>query len=1152
MPEPSARGTFESLIDAVKALVAPLDAALSSASAFRTFMADMGWRTDQVIGPVSDLRPAIKALQEIDTEGGLSEGEVALALGKISEFFARVASVGAASGSLPSSINRSAFVAEFPTQLRDYLVTEYLFTHLPRIGAALQLLGVIRLRFLAGSGQRLGFVKREVAWSDLPNVLSGPAGVFRNAFAWDSAHFDGTAFLGAVGRFGKALGLEIDRGTVAPLEFAYLTRGAAPAAISARHDAVVAWQLVSGARGLSAFGAGLKFALVPESPAGKPGFAILPYVAADSGWSTALSEETTLSIAGSASFGGGIGLVVRPGQAPRLESGILSNAPAVAAELALSLIHASVTGEKAILLGSANSGRLETGALAVRGGARLRAGSGTDLSAYVECEVSEAAIVITTGARDGFLAKLLGDRVTIGFAGTLGLDSEYGLYFTGSSGLEIEIPAHIQLGPIEIHSAAIAIKPENQKIPIELTTTLGANFGFLTALVENVGIRAELSSPPNGGALGPFDFDIGPRPPNGIAVGVDAGVVRGFGYFYFDHEREEYGGALELTIAELFSVKAFGLVNTRMPNGEKGFSMVVIMTFEFPDPGIQVGLGFRLLGVGGIIGVERNLDLDELVQRMRSGALLRLLYPKSLEANVVVPLFDDLRAIFPIGTSTLLGPFFKLAYGTPTLVDIKIGVIFEIPGNIAIIGVVSAVLPKEEGAVLRLTVSFVGVIEPGKKRIWFFAVLFDSRLVSFVLEGELGLLAQYGNDSALLLSAGGFHPRYDPPPLPFPTPARLALEILNKDNAKIRAEAYFAIWSGGVMFGVRAELYFGYSEFKLTGDVHWDCLIRFNPFSFDVDIGASLSAEVFGVGCFSVHIGLHLEGPKKYRANGRIKIAIRFAPDIHKRLDKEWGSDAGGQLPSIQIFDLVAAEIDRPANWGTELPNGARLLVTLRDRAEGDAAIVVHPSGRVRVSQGMVPLGLTLEKVGNQRPSDVNHLTLSPVGASLTKIGDVLDRFAAGQFLDIGEAALSRADFEPMKAGILVDGPGDEYTTGHAVRRRVRYEEIVIDTNYKRSSKRFSPFPGKLFTQLLKNASVTKSALSKAQRTRLESSGDKAAVLTEETYSVARQRDNKSLDASPLKFSSQAAAHEYMKTQMAANPALRGQLHVIPSYELAA
>ena len=42
----------------------------------------------------------------------------------------------------------------------------------------------------------------------------------------------------------------------------------------------------------------------------------------------------------------------------------------------------------------------------------------------------------------------------------------------------------------------------------------------------------------------------------------------------------------------------------------------------------------------------------------------------------------------------------KLGWGTPTLISLSLGVIIEIPGNIAILGVLKAVLPDEDAALI--------------------------------------------------------------------------------------------------------------------------------------------------------------------------------------------------------------------------------------------------------------------------------------------------------------------------------------------------------------------------------------------------------------------------------------------------------------------
>ena len=77
--------------------------------------------------------------------------------------------------------------------------------------------------------------------------------------------------------------------------------------------------------------------------------------------------------------------------------------------------------------------------------------------------------------------------------------------------------------------------------------------------------------------------------------------------------------------------------------------------------------------------------------------------------------------------------------------------------------------------IIRLQVLFVGAIEFDKKRLFFFAALFESRVAFLTIEGEMGLLVAWGDDAQLrAVSVGGFHPQFAPPPLPFPSPKRIA------------------------------------------------------------------------------------------------------------------------------------------------------------------------------------------------------------------------------------------------------------------------------------------------------------------------------------------------------------------------------------------
>jgi hypothetical protein len=113
-------------------------------------------------------------------------------------------------------------------------------------------------------------------------------------------------------------------------------------------------------------------------------------------------------------------------------------------------------------------------------------------------------------------------------------------------------------------------------------------------------------------------------------------------------------------------------------------------------------------------------------------------------------------------------------------------------------------LPADEAALIVLQVNFAGAIEFDKSRLYFFAALFESRVLYLTLEGEMGLLVAWGDDANFVVSAGGFHPRFNPPPLPFPSPRRMAISILNTDIARIRTETYFAVTSNTVQFGSKS------------------------------------------------------------------------------------------------------------------------------------------------------------------------------------------------------------------------------------------------------------------------------------------------------------------------------------------------------------
>src|SRR6185436_4377097 len=404
--------------------------------------------------------------------------------------------------------------------------------------------------------------------------------------------------------------------------------------------------------------------------------------------------------------------------------------------------------EPFVILGQAGASRLELAEASLGFNPRLIWDPATGQANGVfkiTGAISGGKTFIDTSSGDGFLAKILaGKKIEAEFDLAVGVSSETGYFFSGSGSLEIQIPIHIGLGPIDIQSLTISVRI-GAEFPFSLGFDIKAGLGPLTAIVQNMGLTATLSFPPNNGNFGPLNIELGFKPPNGVGLAVDAGLMKGGGFLAIDSARGEYAGALELVFSEFLTLKAIGLITTKMPDGSRGFSLLIVITAEF-GTGIQLGLGFTLLAVGGILGLNRTVNLKALTDGIRTGAIQSIMFPRDVIANAP-KIISDLRTLFPPQEGKfLVGPMAKLGWGTPTLISISLGLIVEIPGNLAIIGVLKVAMPADDVPLILLQVNFAGVFEFDRKRFYFFAALFESRIVFLTIEGEMGVLVAYGPD----------------------------------------------------------------------------------------------------------------------------------------------------------------------------------------------------------------------------------------------------------------------------------------------------------------------------------------------------------------------------------------------------------------------
>ncbi|WP_125591957.1 DUF6603 domain-containing protein [Amycolatopsis balhimycina] len=1161
-------GTLELLAREIASALRPLEQHLAE-STREEFLERLGLRLPGGLGAAGGaigavvvqaggLAPLIGRL--VDAVGGgdvkqVADAGVAL-LGAIRTTLDAITALGpaldaavAAAGSLTDAqrARLRAEVAQLPKRLVDFVLLGYLEGKGPGVVDFLTLTGIVQSEpvLLDSADPTVVPVRRKaIRFDRLIAALTDPPGWLRDIFDFGNATFDGSKLFSAIGAYfaGRDIPyVQLAPPGGAPVLDAYVLRLAAdraslPPSITARLRLPLAGDLVE---------------KIPLTPL----------------WTVVVEVHGRYDEGLTARIVPPFGFELLPA------TGELHVDASVGLE--------AKGTEPIVLIGRTGSSRLEFTRFAVALGLEADGTTAGAVSAEPSARMvlEGGHVLVDLSEGDGFLRTITGGgRFEAGFDVQARWTPSGGLQLGGSGGVDLALPIHVDLGPVEITTLYLSAGVADGGVPIEISGGFTASLGPISATVDRVGVVAVTRFPAGGGNLGPLDLGFRFKAPSGIGLVVDAGVVTGGGFLSYDEKTREYAGALELRFAGFLELKAIGLISTRMPDGSDGFSLLAVITTEFPG-GLQLGLGFTLLGVGGVLGLHRRMNLDALVEGVHSGAIESVMFPRDVVANAP-RILSDLRAFFPPEQGTfLVGPMAKIGWGTPALVTVSLAVIVEIPGDIAILGVLRCVLPEEHLPLLVLQVNFVGAIEFGKQRLWFYAELFDSHILSVTISGGMGLLIGWGDDADLVLSVGGFHPSFSPPQLPFPVPQRICVDILNQPGERISVSGYFAVTSNTVQFGAAAELVLGFDDFGINGHLSFDALFQFSPFAFVIEISAGVTLKAFGVGLFGIDLRFQLSGPAPWRARGSGSISLLFF-EISADFDISWGSKDNPTLPPIAVLPLLAGELGKQEGWQTRLPTGGtNPLVTLRPLDDTDQ-LVLHPLGTLFIRQRAIPLNVTVDKVGAQRPADGKRFTVTPAGG-LRRVSTTSDKFAMAQFQNMDDAAkLSRPAFENQDAGLELAAADQRLLSTRAARRSARYEMIVTDSKVRKAhqagaavaeaevaaaaapTKRlYRPSSG-VFTKLLDGSSTARSPLSRQEAAQRQPfPAEQTVRLPGQRFVIAQQRNNSQAFApttggpvpsgTEAVFGSRTAAEDALAGWVRADARLAGTLHVLPGTEAA-
>jgi len=1007
---------------------------------------------------IGDVGERLTAWTELTSDPEADEGDEAAALAELA------ISVGHAIVSLSEVelvapqdyLDRTHIVDEFlPRLLELYLVQSAAVASRAAFDVAV-LLGLMELRPEPADPSifQVAHLRHVVHWDRMGTLVTEPSDLLRDVYGWGTPAYDATALVVNVGAVLQHIAVDVRRRDLGALPLMRLHGGPPP-------DHPPMPQLFLPLLGSDVAGsseAGLTvFGLPPTSASGPDGgLGIAPYARGTAELRVPLTARLSVGLAGQGDLGAGTALVLRPGSDPDLRTGLNTETPALAgpgATMSIDLTLADPDGSEPVSLLAEDDVSLTAKSFVVAVTIDV-AGAGAD--AVLRLAMAGGHFTVRrTGLP--FVDDLLpDDGLTIDLDVDLTYSSRDGVRLSGQASLTLSRAVDARLGPLTIDRYELSLGTAGGGLAASLGVAATLTLGPVELSVAGVGVRASVD--PGSGNLGGADLAVRATPPNGIGIVIDAEVVTGGGFVQHD-ANGDYIGALELTLGKI-GVKAVGLLT---PGHD--WSLLLLLYAQIPP--IQIGFGFTLDGIGGVIGVQRAVDISALVTGMRSGAFDDLLFPPDPVGDAP-KIIATLRTLFPQRKNTLtIGPMVDVHWGKPVIITARLAVILQLDnalggGSLALSKVVvvgqlrAAVGPTEEdpdARVLILNIDVLGFWDLTEKRYGFISALRDSSVAGIDLTGGLAVWGEYGDQPRFLLAAGGFNPRFKDVPATLGGAVPRLGASFSVGRFELTLAGYFAVTPATIQAGLDLHATAKIGPVGLEGRIGFDVLIYRRPRThFIADFRFSAEVTYRGHSLAGVKVAGTIEGPGAWHVVGKVSFSILWW-DISKSFDESWGTPPPQLVDQVDVRAILAAELATPANWSAEVPSGGQSMVTLAPR-RGDEAPRAHPLARCVFVQQAVPLGLALDRFGDAAVAGPNQFDVvgvtvggTPVTsiATLSSTQTVRQHFARAQFVEVPEEdRLTRPAYEELDAGVEFSSAGYD-VSAHAVRTPMSYETRYLD-----------------------------------------------------------------------------------------------------------
>ncbi|MBN2385580.1 MAG: hypothetical protein JXB85_01070 [Anaerolineales bacterium] len=1078
-------------IEAAKLLM-PIEQ-LNTIEKVTAFLGELGWsftapEGDFDLGDLLGIGDLIAIFAELESAGSDEETQeiVIRLIGKISEI---ISEVSAKAPQIIDIIENSDFIGntadildDLPIRVLDYLLYRYLYVHHHKIFAGLHLLGIMETVDV----QEVPI--KTVQWERIPTLLSDPMEVANKVYFWNNddnppKEFDGNKFLerfeillrafslpGGIYRqaddiqakFGRTLDdddeeirIPLFQTGVWPDNWVELDVNLSP--IPAITDET-------------------------SEITKKSGLAIYPFLTANLNIEEEIADEWVLKISGNADLEAGLGIMIRAPHNLEVMKDLFEDiTDSGDMRLEVELSKTSPADSLNYIFETSTGSYLAIKEAGIKVWVVFENG---DEEFGGEASIDGLTLKIDVSKGDGFIQEILsGLNLESVTDLTIGISNKEGFYFQGSSALSLVIPIHKTIGPIKIDTILIEAS-FGEEIIIRLAAALGFELGPLIGAIDRIGLEIPFSISENtSGNWGPVQFNgVNFLPPTGVGFAIDTEGLTGGGFLSFDYDNHRYSGFLAFAFGKI-SITAVGLIETKMPDGSDGFSMLINICVEF-NPPIDLSYGFTLSGVGGLIGVNRTMNVEALQRGIKNHTLDAILFPDPAWVfRHAAEIIDVMSTAFPACEGRfIIGPMLKIGWGYPNIITGELGVFLELPFDpvrIALMGQMNAAFPDGDFGLMVINLDMLGVIDTAKQELSLQASLYESGLISFpnsfTISGDAAMLLNWGNSPDFALAVGGFHPRFDPPPPDyiFNDLMRMQVVITYYMIVKIDCRGYIALTPNTLQFGACVEIYIKELGLEVGGGVSFDALICYSPFSFEFSISGYMWVKFEGVSLMDIHITADLEGPTPWRVTGEAKFKILLF-DVNVPFDVSWGSARKAFVASIDPHLKLIEALTNPGNWSSNLPEGRTVVEQLRPIGEAEDTpdiVIVHPSGRLEVRQNVVPFNVTLSRFGNAPVSghDRFRLTRLEAGKSIQPDGTVAPEsidfeYVQGYHARSQSEALSKAQklslpsFELMDDGITTAASTSILPSGTVTSKTLNYESVLV--NPDRTSKRMDMLAG--------------------------------------------------------------------------------------------